>query len=407
MKEFFKVRNLEEVISCTGEFSPVGTEEILLEDALGRILGADVVSNMDLPDFPRSTMDGYAVFAQATFGASEANPAFLTLAGSVAMGEIPSFSISRLETAKIFTGGMLPKGADAVVMVEHIQTVDDSAIEVYRSVAPGQNMIMVGEDFKKDEVVLKKGEKIRPQELGLLAAMGMGRITVFKKPVVGIISTGDEIVSIRENPGPGQLRDINSHTLSALAAASGAVPNIYGIVKDDFHDLLRKCERALAESDMVLISGGSSVGARDFTISVLSSLAEASILVHGISISPGKPTILAKVLGKPFFGLPGHVVSAMVVFDVVVRPFLERISGRIPCTRWKIPAVLDRNIASAQGRTDFIRVRLSRTEGMARAHPVLGKSGLIRTMVKADGLIEIDANTEGLDKGAVVDVILV
>ena len=240
----------------------------------------------------------------------------------------------------------------------------------------------------------------------MLAALGIQTATVYKKPVVGIISTGDEIVPVGELPGPGRIRDINSYTLFGLIQQSGATPVQFGIVHDDYHSLLAVCSKALARCDMILVSGGSSVGARDFTIDVISALQDAALLFHGISISPGKPTILAKIENKAFWGLPGHVVSAMIVFSRVVNPFIEHISGcRAHAGGLRLTARLSRNISSAQGRVDFIRVRLSYKEGALQAEPILGKSGLINTMVQADGLVEIDMNTEGLDQGTMVEVI--
>jgi molybdopterin molybdotransferase len=302
---------------------------------------------------------------------------------------------------------MLPEGADSVVMLEHADVVDDSTIEVYRSVAPGQNMVAVGEDIRKGSVMLTFGQRIRPQEAGLLAALGQQRVTVFKQPVIGIISTGDEIAAVEESPGPGRVRDINTYTLAGLARESGATVQSFGIVRDDYQALADKCSQALSQCDMVLVSGGSSVGARDFTIDVITSFKDASILFHGISISPGKPTILAKIQGKAFWGLPGHVVSAMIVFTRIVKPFVEHVSGVSGSEKNKLrfKALLSRNVSSAQGRVDYIRVRLTQKDGSLWAEPILGKSGLIHTMIKADGLIEIGMNTEGLDKGTEVEVI--
>ncbi len=322
------------------------------------------------------------------------------------MGESPTFSIARGESARISTGGMLPEGADSVIMVEHTGEIDYTTIEVYRSVAPGQHVIAPGEDFKKSDIILSRGRKFRPQETGLLAGFGKTWARVYKKPVISVISTGDEIVPIEKEPGPGQIRDINTYTLSGLVKEAGAIPLILGIVQDDYNALFEKCSQALDQSDMVLISGGSSVGARDFTTEVLSSLPDSRILVHGISISPGKPTILAKVKNKAFWGLPGHVVSAMVVFSNVVQPFIEHISGRHRQKKFKLSAILSRNISSAQGRIDFVRVLLIEKDGILQAEPILGKSGLINTMIKADGIIEIGINTEGLDKGTEVSVII-
>jgi len=407
MKDFFKVTALEDVLKLISGFKPVGRETIPILQAGGRILAENIVSDMDLPDFARSTMDGYAVRASSTFGATEQNPAFLKMNGIISMGETSDLSVSPGEAIKISTGGMLPDGADSVVMIEHAQKIDDTAIEVYRSVAPGSNMIEKGEDFRKGEIVLQSGCRLRPQEVGLLAAFGRETIMVYQKPIVGIISTGDEIVPITESPGPAQIRDINTYTLSDLVIQSGGVPVSYGIVRDRFESLHEVCSLAHEKSDMVMISGGSSMGTRDYAIDAVSALPDSRILVHGISISPGKPTILATASGKPVWGLPGHVVSSMIVFHMVVRSFLEHICGMSIGSKEfrEIPAHLSRNISSAQGRLDCIRVRLIRKEGQLLADPILGKSALINTMVKADGIIVIGLNSEGLEKGSLVSVI--
>ena len=407
MKEFFKVTNLQRVLEYTSDFPRVETEGVPLIEATGRTLAADIFSEVDLPDFMRSTMDGYAVCASSTFGASEANPAYLTIKGNVDMGKPPDFSLGSGQAARILTGGMLPDGTDSVVMIEHTEAIDDTSIEVYRSVAPGQNILEKGEDIRKGAILVSGGKKLRAQETGLLAAFGNKTVSVYKKPVIGIISTGDEVVPIDEMPALGQIRDINTYTLTGLLKKVGAIPVAFGIVRDDFDDLFEKCTLAMAQSDMVLISGGSSVGTRDFTIEVLSALPDAAILVHGISISPGKPTILARSNNKAIWGLPGHVVSAMVVFEAVVRPFIEHIGGLSGKYKKdiKLSALLNRNISSAQGRVDYLRVKLSEKDDILWAEPILGKSALINTMVKADGLIEIGVNTEGLDKGTEVEVI--
>ncbi|MEE4262471.1 MAG: gephyrin-like molybdotransferase Glp [Desulfobacteraceae bacterium] len=408
MKEFFKVKTIEEVLEYRTKFAPMGTEGIPLAEAMGRILAENIHSDIDLPDFPRSIMDGFAVRGASTFGASEANPAYLVVKGSVAMGESSNLSVEPGEAVRISTGGMLPAGADSVVMVEHTEAIDDTTIEVYRSVAPGQNMVTVGEDIKKGEAILPAGQPIRPQETGLLAALGRQKVTVYKRPVVGIISTGDEIVAVGEVPGPGQIRDVNTYTLMGQVTELGAVAFPFGIVGDDYDALLAASARALDRCDLVLVSGGSSVGVRDFTIDIISAMEDSAVLFHGISISPGKPTILASVQNKQFWGLPGHVVSAMVVFSRIVKPFIQYVSGMGDEARkeTRLPARLSRNVASAQGRVDFVRIRLFQENGANWAEPILGKSGLISTMVKADGLIEIGMNTEGLDEGTEVEVIL-
>lgn len=407
MKKFFKVTDLETVLDYRTDFPRVGLEQVSLPEAVTRILAEDIVADEDIPDFPRTIVDGYAVQGASTFGASEGNPAYLAVTGSIAMAESPKFEIAPGEAARIATGGMVPPGADSVVMIEHTEAIDDTTIEVYRSVAPGQNMIAIGEDINKHAVVLSKGQVIRPQEAGLLAALGKQQITVYQKPVVGIVSSGDEIIPISETPQVGQIRDINTYTLAGLIQDAGAVAVPYGIVCDDFEMLLEKCTLALSHCHMVLISGGSSVGTRDFTVDVLSALQDAKILVHGISISPGKPTILARIKNKSFWGMPGHVVSAMIVFSKVVRPFVEHLAGQSGTedSVLRLQARLSRNVASKQGRVDFIRVRLRREGSRLWADPVLGKSGLISTMVNANGLVQIDINTEGLDKGALVEVV--
>jgi len=408
MKEFFKVITVEEALGFRTDFARMQTEKVPLTESLGRILAEIVESDIDLPDFPRSIMDGFAVKGASTFGASEGNPAYLMVKGSVAMGQSSNLTVGTGETVRISTGGMLPAGADSVVMVEHTEALDDTTIEVYRSVAPGQNMVTVGEDIKKGESILPAGHGIRPQEAGLLAALGRQEVTVFQKPVVGIISTGDEVVPVDQAPGPGQVRDVNTYTLMNQVAELGAVAVPFGIVGDDYEALLAKSIRALEQCDLILVSGGSSVGARDFTLDIISAMQSSSTLFHGISISPGKPTILASVQNKQFWGLPGHVVSAMVVFSRIVKPFIEYISGIADSTKNEIrlTARLTRNLASAQGRVDFVRVRLFKKSGVNCAEPILGKSGLISTMIKADGLIEIGMNTEGLDEGTEVEVIL-
>ena len=409
MKTFFNVTDLDTVFSFTSLFPPVDKETVDVSDAVGRVVAQDIHASENLPDFIRSTMDGYALQAASTFGASEANPAYLTIKGGVSMGRRPDFTVSSGEAARISTGGALPEGADSVVMIEHTEAVDEQTIEVYRSVAPGQHVIQVGEDFSLGNKLLSEGQPLRAQEVGLLAAFGISSVSVYKKARVGIISSGDEVVPITQTPRYGKIRDINSFSLAGLVTACGGIPVNYGIVGDSMESLFNVCAQAHAETDMLIISGGSSIGARDYTVEVLSRLPDSKILAHGITISPGKPTILAISDQKPVWGLPGHVVSAMVVFEAIVKPFLNARNGisiKKP-TQWQITAKITRNVASAQGRTDFVRVRLSKENGEYWATPILGKSGLIRTLVEADGLVAVDANTEGLEKGTKVNVTLV
>ena len=408
MKEFFKVTDLDEALGLRFNFHRMAQEEIPVHTATGRVLAEDIVADVDLPDFPRSIMDGFAVNAASTFGASEGSPAYIHVPQTVAMGEIPKFSIGPGEAARISTGGMLPRGTDSVVMVEHTDTIDETTIEVFKSIAPGQNMVAIGEDIQKDRTVLSCGQRLRPQETGLLASFGRQLVRVYKQPVIGILSTGDEVVPIDTVPAIGEIRDINSYTLAGQVHQSGGIPLQLGIVRDDYDNLLEMCKQGLSRSDMLLVSGGSSVGMRDYTVDVLSAIPDTELLLHGISISPGKPTILAQSGDKAFWGLPGHVVSAMVVFHAVVQPFIDHVCGLESAhqRRFACPATLGRSIASSLGRVDFVRVKLVEQGDAYIAEPILGKSGLINTMLRADGLVKIDKNTEGLDAGAKVNVLL-
>jgi molybdopterin molybdotransferase len=310
---------------------------------------------------------------------------------------------------RIATGGMLPPGADAVVMLEYTQELADQTLEIYRSVAPGENVVQRGEDVVAGEMLLPAGFRLRPQDVGLLAALGVPNVAVRRRPRVGIIGSGDEIVPLEAALKPGQMRDANSYALAARVAALGGKPILLGLVADQLEPLLDKLQEARETADLILLSGGSSVGSRDLAVAAIQSFPEADILVHGVAVSPGKPTILAKIGSKPLFGLPGHPVSAMVIMEVLVRPLVDRLLGHTGQDQpWggKVTATLSRNLASTPGREDFIRVRLQSYGDTLWAEPVLGKSGLISTMVKADGFIRIPLNTEGLEQGELVEVLL-
>jgi molybdopterin molybdotransferase len=406
MESFFNVASMASVLGLRERFAPLGIETVALAEAVGRVLAETVSADRDLPGFDRATMDGYAVAAAATFGASEGSPAWLPVVGEIAMGQQPSFSLTRGTAARIATGGMLPRGADAVVMVEHTEAIGHDTVEIYKSVAPGQHVIMADEDFAGGEDALLPGTLLRAQEIGLLAAFGKDTVSLFRTPRVAIISTGDEIVPVTHRPDVGQIRDVNTHSLSAMVKAAGGAPVSLGIATDETEDLIEKCRIAVADSDMVLISGGSSVGTRDVTLDAIAALPDNELMVHGIAIRPGKPAILARSGSRPVWGLPGHVTSAMIVFEMVVSPFLDRLRGLNTAAgrHRRIPARLTRNIASGQGRTDFVRVQLSQSGDTLMAEPILGKSGLLNTMVRADGLITIGENVEGLDAGTTVYV---
>jgi molybdopterin molybdotransferase len=385
------------------------SEKLKIEECYGRISASDIVSPEDLPAFSRSTVDGYALNSKDTFGAKENAPAYISLKNEVFMGAAPEFEIGQGEAAKIPTGGMLPKGADAVLMLEHAQTASDDMIEAMRSVAPGENVIQKGEDIKKDETVLAKGRKLRAQDIGALAGIGITEIAVFKMPLISIISTGDEIVPASSPLKIGQVRDINSFTLSGLIKEHGGIPVKKGILKDDYKIIRNAIRESLDDSDMVLISGGTSAGTKDMTADIINDIAQKcgesyggpGVLFHGVSLKPGKPMIGGVVNNKPILGLPGHPAAAVVCFDLFIRPVMEKIMGldsekHFPKT---IKAKMAKAIASAAGREDHIRVYLEEKEGELLAVPVLGKSGLITTLVKADGVVMIPSNKPGLDSG--------
>jgi len=409
MASFFKVKRPEEVFKIIDQFGPSGEETIPLENSLGRVLSRDIISPENLPHFSRSVMDGYAVKAKDTFGASESLPALLELKGEVLMGQASGIIVEKGRAAKISTGGMLPEGADGVVMVEHCHLLDEKTLEVNRAISPLENVIQPGDDFNQGATILKRGRTLRAQDLGLLAGLGQPDVSVYGKPRVAIISTGDEIVSIGEHPLPGQVRDINRYTLGAFCQRVGADPIHLGLCADDFNPLRKLVKKALSQAETVWISGGSSVGTRDLTLKVFETLHDFELLVHGISISPGKPTIIGKSGAQPVIGLPGHVASALIVAEVFLTSLISRLSGHTEARRGfqpQVEAILARNIESAGGREDYIRIKLTEKGDTLIAEPVFGKSGLISTLVEADGLIRIDMNTEGLYQGQRVKVML-
>jgi molybdopterin molybdotransferase len=408
-KGFFQVVSPEAFISLLKAFPALAQTSVPLHDAAGRVLASDVTAAEDLPMVNRSCMDGYAVNARDAFGASESNPAYLECRGSLSIDEQPSAPLSRGDCVGIVTGGTLPEGADAVVMVEHTQELGAGTIEFRKSVAPGDNVMQRGEDARAGQPALTAGTPLRPQEVGLLAALGVSEVPVRKRPRVGLISTGDELIPVTDTPRPGQIRDVNSYALGALVRTAGGVPTLYGLVRDDEASLAAAIKQGVEENDVVLISGGSSIGVRDLTQAAIEELPDAQVLAHGVAVSPGKPTILARAGSTAVWGLPGQVTSAQVVMHVFGLPFLRHIAGDgdafAPRRRSVRRATLGRNIASKQGREDYVRVRLeTREDGACIATPVLGKSGLLRTMLRADGLVRIPADTEGLFEGHPVDV---
>ena len=404
---FFQLKTVEEILSIVEGLDPLPEETIALEEALGRVAAYDVTSDEDLPGFSRASMDGMAVRARDTFGSTESLPALLEIVGDVIMGEVPNVTVGPGQAVRIPTGGMVPPGADAVVMIEYCHLLDDRTVEVARAVSPLENVIQPDDDVRKGAAVLPGGRRLRPQDLGVLAGLGCTRVPVVRRPNIAILSTGDEIVPVNQSPRLGQVRDINSHTLAAFCRAFGAIPRTLGLAPDQYEPLRAQVEQGLSDSDSVWISGGSSVGTRDLTIQVMESFPGMEILAHGVSISPGKPTIIARKGTRTVWGLPGHASSALVVAEVLLAPFLRRLSGE---TTPHLPgpvsvqAELARNIASAPGRDDYVRVRLRQKNGRLLADPLFGKSGLISPLVDADGLVCVDRFTEGLYQGDSVTV---
>ena len=397
------VKTPEEVLALIEEeFAPVAqTELVSLGAAMGRILAEDIAATEYVPDFDRSTVDGYAVRARDTFGCSDAIPAILPVQGEVFMGEGAEFSLNPEECVAVPTGGAVPKGADSVVMIEFTEDYGDGTIGVGKSVAPGQNMIFRGDDVFPGKVILQKGRVLSSQDIGALAAIGRVQVPVVKKLTVGVISTGDELVPPEVTPAAGQVRDVNSPMLEAMLGAFGVHVINYGIVIDNEALLREKVEKAVAECDTVLLSGGSSVGVKDAACRIIESM--GSLLLHGIAIKPGKPTILGKTGQKALVGLPGHPVAAYFITKLFVLPLLSSLQGRKQ-EAYTTTAKVTESISANHGRAQYHCCRLERKDGQLYAYPIRGKSGLITTLAGADGYFCIDRDCEGLPKFAEIQV---
>lgn len=375
------------------------SETVSLYDSVGRILFSDVLSRENIPSFDRSTVDGFAVKASDTFGSSESIPSQLNIIGEILMGEKADTEIGEGECVKISTGGMLPKGADSVVMVEHTDTTFTDFCLVFKSVSPFENVTKKGDDIKENDLIFEKGRIITSREVGVLACLGISKVHVAKRPKVGIISTGDEIVPVDGEAPFGKIRDINSHILSSLMKELGCDSTQYGIVKDDYNEINSAVKKAVCENDVVLISGGSSAGARDMTADIISSLGE--LYLHGIAMKPGKPTIVGKIDGKAVFGLPGHPTAAYFVALRLVKPLIDMMLCRNKSERI-IKGRLMQNISSNHGREELVCVKIN-DNGI---QPIFGKSGVISLLSQSDGYIIIERNREGMKQGDEAQVIL-
>ncbi len=378
-------------------------EEINVVNALNRIVFEDIHSPIELPEFSKSVVDGYAVKSKDTIGASESMPVFLDVLGHVEMGKNAYGEVKNDTTVYVPTGAIIPKGADGVVMIEYVEKFDENTIAVYTSVAPGQGIIQKGEDIGKGETIILKGKKIRGQNIALLCAVGLEKVKVYKKLRISIISTGDEIVDSFGIVETGEIRDINTHLLSAMALESGADVSLEILVKDNFDHIKEAILKALRVSDIVLLSGGSSVGAKDMTVNVIEDIEKGEIFVHGVAVKPGKPTIVGKVGDKAIFGLPGHPSSAMIIYRIFV-DYLIRKRYSMEEEKILIEAISMENIHSAPGKETYQAVDLYYDDNEYKAVPVYGKSAAISKVAKSKGFIRIEGNKEGIKKGEKVKV---
>lgn len=401
MSRFLSVIPVEDAVRIAESAAPALTvERVPAAESAGRVLAAAVLADTDIPGFDRSVVDGYAVRSADTAGAGDSVPALLQCTGRVTMGvQQVGLTVGSGECMYIPTGGLLPQGADAAVMVEYTESAGDTIL-VKRPAAHGENVILRDEDFRSGETVFRAGRRLSPQDAGVLAACGYDTVPVARKPVVGILSTGNELVPATTVPGPGQVRDANAPMLMAWLAEYGCHPRFYGIVKDEQEAFDAAIARAVRECEVVLLSGGSSKDDRDMTARVIA--LQGEVLVHGIALAPGKPTIIGRIHDKPVFGLPGHPASAFVVLIAIVRPLLDRMLGQAAPRLRTVKATLSENLPSQRGREEYVRVRVEN----GKATPLFGKSGLLNTLVQSDGLVRIPAGFEGLEKGSDVDVIL-
>ncbi len=408
--ELRQLKTLEEARRILWEALPArlregrfGGRPAAISAAAGSVLDEDVICPADLPPFDRSIMDGFAVRAEDTFGASEGLPAYLKLVGQIVMGEEPEVSLSGQQAAAIPAGGMLPEGADAVVMVEHTQPWGEDTIEVLRPVAPGENVVRRGDDVKEGQVIMSAGHRLRAQDVSALAGLGIAEVKV-RRAVVGVLSTGSELVSHTVGPAPGRIRDMNGPALRAGVRSLGGEAVDLGLVRDEPEAIRSPMQQGVAEADLVLVSGGTSVGVEDAIHEIIDSLGEPGVLVHGLAVKPGKPVIIGLVGEVPVFGMPGHPTSCLIIFRELVAPILQKARPDLTAPPEPVRATLTRNFASQAGREEFLPVLLEAREGGWSARPLLGPSALISTLVRANGLVRIPAAAEGLYAGEEVDV---
>ncbi len=406
-RKLISVDEAKEILAQNFQAQPIGKENVLLSEAYNRVLASDVISPLDIPPFNRSTVDGFAVKAVDTFGAEENRPVALKIIGKVKIGEAPRVKVEKGTVAEIVTGAPIPKGADAAVMAEYTTHKEKGdGVLVNQSVAPGENVMKAGSDIRKGETVLKKNVVLTPYKIGALAAIGLAKVEVYKRPRVAIFSTGAEVIEPGKHLKEGKIFDINTHTLSAAVAECGGEPLNMGIVRDETEQMKIALQKALTTADAVITSGGVSVGPTDIIPLVLDKLGPPGVIVYGIAIKPGKPTTIAAINNKPVFSLPGHPASSLLIFRLLVQSVICRMAGRMEEPASTINAVTSDRLFPSRGRRTYITVTLKMEEdGSIVASPVpTGLSGAISTLTKADGFISIHESQQFLEKGQNVEV---
>ncbi len=399
--EFFNVVTVDEgneIINKNFSEYKFETELVDIIGGTNRILAEDIISNIDVPEFNRSTVDGYSIIVEDSHGSTETIPGMLNNIGEVRMGEKPKTDIIRGQAIYTPTGGMVAESATGVIMIENTELMDKETLLIYKPISKGENIIYKGDDIRKGDVVLKKGRKLSPEAIGLMASLGLSRVEVYKKPRFYIVSTGDEIIDVDEELTLGKVRDINSYALASMAESLGCEVVGRNIVKDDYELLRREVEKGLLIADIVLLSGGSSVGTRDYTDKVIASFGGKGVLIHGLAIKPGKPTIVGEGNGKLILGLPGHPVSSIVVFKALVEEFIRKSLG-ITEILPQVKATMESNFPSSPGKRTYHMVRLKKEGEAYIASPSFGKSGMISLLSQSQGYIVIKEHEEGIYKG--------
>jgi molybdopterin molybdotransferase len=400
LKGFQKLATIEEAKRLFFNSLKIGhtkTVTVPVQDALNRVLAEDLIAEEDLPRFDRSAVDGYAVKAEDTFGASQFKPKTLRLTSAS--------EVEKGEAKQVWTGTPIPKGANAVLMLENVKLVGEGEIEVWTAVTPGENVSRRGEDVAKDTIAIKAGTRLKPHHLGLIAALGKSKINVFEKPKVAILATGNELVEVREKPREDQIYEVNRLLLSSLCREIGAEPVDLGIAKDNVEEISEKLKHGLEKADIILTTGGTSVGASDLVPTAINRLGEPGVLVHGVAMRPAMPTALAILGGKPIIVLSGNPVAAFFGFEVFARPLILKMLGIENEPRPVVAAKLTRRTSTALGRKTFVRVRVFQQNGEFYAEPISARgSGIISTLTRANGYVVVPENREGLEEGETVQV---